>query len=164
MAEEEDRALVLEHLAVDRRIAKGVGVAAHALLGDLLQARALDGGVGATQILRPTAVAGLAAAVAPVGTSEHLRHQNARFHIVRFGHLLLLSRAPSLPGATALKLHDKLMPLHNNLFIESNPAPVKYALSLLGKIDEKLRLPMVPVTEPTRVAVRSAMVHAGLIN
>jgi len=65
---------------------------------------------------------------------------------------------------TALKLHDKLMPLHNNLFIESNPAPVKYALSLLGKIDEKLRLPMVPVTEPTRQAVRSAMVHAGLIN
>src|SRR4051812_1415568 len=65
---------------------------------------------------------------------------------------------------TALKLHDKLMPLHTNLFIESNPAPVKYALSLLGKMDEKLRLPMVPVTEPTRVAVRSAMVHAGLIN
>ncbi len=65
---------------------------------------------------------------------------------------------------TALKLHDKLMPLHTNLFIESNPAPVKYALSLLGKIDEKLRLPMVPVTESTRTAVRSAMVHAGLIN
>jgi 4-hydroxy-tetrahydrodipicolinate synthase len=65
---------------------------------------------------------------------------------------------------TALKLHDKLMPLHTNLFIESNPAPVKYALSLLGKMDEKLRLPMVPVSEPTRAAVRSAMVHAGLIN
>jgi 4-hydroxy-tetrahydrodipicolinate synthase len=66
--------------------------------------------------------------------------------------------------ATALKLHDKLMPLHTNLFIESNPAPVKYALSLLGKMDEKLRLPMVPVSDSTRVAVRSAMVHAGLIN
>ena len=66
--------------------------------------------------------------------------------------------------ATALKLHDKLMPLHSNLFIESNPAPVKYAMSLLGKMDEKLRLPMVPVQESTRVAVRSAMVHAGLIN
>src|SRR6201996_6495460 len=65
---------------------------------------------------------------------------------------------------TALKLHDKLMPLHTNLFIESNPAPIKYALSLLGKMEEKLRLPMVPVSEPTRVAVRSAMVHAGLIN
>jgi 4-hydroxy-tetrahydrodipicolinate synthase len=66
--------------------------------------------------------------------------------------------------ATALKLHDKLMPLHANLFIESNPAPVKYALALLGKIEEKLRLPMVPVSEPTRAAVRKAMVHAGLIN
>jgi 4-hydroxy-tetrahydrodipicolinate synthase len=66
--------------------------------------------------------------------------------------------------AAALKVHDKLMPLHTNLFIESNPSPVKYALSLLGKMDETLRLPMVPVSEPTRVAVRSAMVHAGLIN
>jgi 4-hydroxy-tetrahydrodipicolinate synthase len=37
-------------------------------------------------------------------------------------------------------------------------------MSLLGKMDEKLRLPMVPVSEPTRVAVRGAMVHAGLIN
>jgi len=41
---------------------------------------------------------------------------------------------------------------------------VRETPSLLGKIDEKLRLPMVPVSEPTRVAVRSAMVHAGLIN
>jgi 4-hydroxy-tetrahydrodipicolinate synthase len=65
---------------------------------------------------------------------------------------------------TALALHDKLMPLHTNLFIESNPAPIKYAMSLLGKMDERLRLPMVPVSEPTRVALRSAMVHAGLIN
>ncbi len=56
------------------------------------------------------------------------------------------------------------MPLHSNLFMESNPAPVKYALSLLGKMEERLRLPMVPVSEPTRVAVRNAMVHAGLIN
>jgi 4-hydroxy-tetrahydrodipicolinate synthase len=37
-------------------------------------------------------------------------------------------------------------------------------MSLLGKMDQKLRLPMVPVSEPTRLAVRSAMVHAGLIN
>src|SRR6201987_2421374 len=66
--------------------------------------------------------------------------------------------------ATALKLQDKLMPLHTNLFVETSPAPVKYALSLLGKIDEKLRLPMVPVSEPTRGGGRSAMVHAGLIN
>jgi 4-hydroxy-tetrahydrodipicolinate synthase len=65
---------------------------------------------------------------------------------------------------TALKIHDKLMPLHTNLFMETSPAPIKYAMSLLGKMDEKLRLPMVPVQEATRTAVRSAMVHAGLIN
>ena len=56
------------------------------------------------------------------------------------------------------------MPLHTDLFMESNPAPIKYALSLLGKMEETLRLPMVPVSEPTRVAVRKAMIHAGLIN
>ncbi len=67
-------------------------------------------------------------------------------------------------AASALAIHDKLMPLHTNLFMESNPAPIKYALSLLGKMEETLRLPMVPVSEPTRVAVRQAMVHAGLIN
>src|SRR5947209_20433094 len=56
---------------------------------------------------------------------------------------------------TALKLHDKLMPLHTNIFIESNTAPVKYALSLLGKIEERRRLPMVPVPVPMRCANRS---------
>jgi 4-hydroxy-tetrahydrodipicolinate synthase len=66
--------------------------------------------------------------------------------------------------ATALKLQDKLMPLHTALFIETNPAPAKYALSVLGKCAETVRLPMVPVSEKTRKAVREAMVHAGLIN
>jgi 4-hydroxy-tetrahydrodipicolinate synthase len=66
--------------------------------------------------------------------------------------------------AAALRLQDKLMPLHQRLFIEASPAPVKYALSLLGKIVEKVRLPMVPIGEKSRAAVRDAMVHAGLIN
>jgi 4-hydroxy-tetrahydrodipicolinate synthase len=66
--------------------------------------------------------------------------------------------------AQALKLQDKLMPLHTALFIETSPAPAKYALSVLGKCPETVRLPMVPVTEKTRAAVRDAMVHAGLIN
>jgi 4-hydroxy-tetrahydrodipicolinate synthase len=66
--------------------------------------------------------------------------------------------------AAALKLQDKLMPLHNALFIETNPAPAKYALSVLGKCAETVRLPMVPVAQNTRTAVREAMVHAGLIN
>jgi 4-hydroxy-tetrahydrodipicolinate synthase len=66
--------------------------------------------------------------------------------------------------AGALKLQDKLMPLHTALFIEANPAPAKYALSVLGKCADTVRLPMVPVAEKTRAAVREAMVHAGLIN
>ena len=66
--------------------------------------------------------------------------------------------------AGALALQDKLMPLHTALFLETNPAPAKYALSILGKCAASVRLPMVPVTEATKAAVRSAMVHAGLIN
>lgn len=66
--------------------------------------------------------------------------------------------------ATALRYQDKLMPLHAALFIEANPAPVKYALSVVGRCAETVRLPMVPVAEKTRAAVRDAMVHAGLIN
>jgi 4-hydroxy-tetrahydrodipicolinate synthase len=65
---------------------------------------------------------------------------------------------------TALKLQDKLMPLHMALFIETNPAPVKFALSVLGKCAETVRLPMVPIAERSKAAVREAMVHAGLMN
>jgi 4-hydroxy-tetrahydrodipicolinate synthase len=66
--------------------------------------------------------------------------------------------------AAALRLQDKLMPLHTALFLETSPAPVKYALSVVGKCSETVRLPMVPVNEKTRAAVREAMVHAGLTN
>ncbi len=66
--------------------------------------------------------------------------------------------------AAALKLQDKLAPLHVNLFVETSPAPIKYAMSLIGKCAETVRLPMVPASEKARTAVREAMVHAGLIN
>jgi 4-hydroxy-tetrahydrodipicolinate synthase len=65
---------------------------------------------------------------------------------------------------TALKLQDKLMPLHIALFLETNPAPAKYALSVLGRCVETVRLPMVQLAEKTKTAVRDAMVHAGLLN
>src|ERR1700693_5112946 len=64
----------------------------------------------------------------------------------------------------ALKLQDQLMPLHQNLFIETNPAPAKYALSVLGKCADTVRLPMVTLSDISKTAVRDAMVHAGLIN
>jgi 4-hydroxy-tetrahydrodipicolinate synthase len=66
--------------------------------------------------------------------------------------------------ASALKVQDRLMPLHTNLFIETNPSPVKYAASVLGLMGDEVRLPMLSVSESTKTAVRSAMVHAGLIN
>ena len=66
--------------------------------------------------------------------------------------------------AAALALQDKLAPLHINLFVETSPAPIKYAMSLIGKCTETVRLPMVPASDKARGAVRDAMVHAGLIN
>ena len=66
--------------------------------------------------------------------------------------------------AAALKLQDRLMPLHHAMFVETSPGPVKYAASLLGLCAAEARLPMVPVTESTKAAVREAMVHAGLLN
>jgi len=64
----------------------------------------------------------------------------------------------------ALSLQDKLMPLHTALFLETNPSPAKYALSVLGRCAETVRLPMVTLAEKTKTAVREAMTHAGLIN
>jgi len=64
----------------------------------------------------------------------------------------------------ALKVQDKLMPLHLNLFIEASPCPTKYALSLLGKCADTVRLPIVALSDKSRAVVRDSMVHAGLIN
>jgi 4-hydroxy-tetrahydrodipicolinate synthase len=65
--------------------------------------------------------------------------------------------------ASALDFQDKLMPLHTAIFVESNPCPTKYALSLLGLCTEEVRSPLVTVTDETKAKVRAAMVHAGLI-
>lgn len=66
--------------------------------------------------------------------------------------------------AKALEIQDRLFPLFQALFVETNPSPTKYALSVLGKIADEARLPMVPVTEKTKETVREAMRHAGLLN
>ena len=63
----------------------------------------------------------------------------------------------------AERLDKILQPIHNSLFIESNPSPVKYAASLLNLCLDDVRLPLVKITEPTKKIVRSAMVKAGLI-
>jgi 4-hydroxy-tetrahydrodipicolinate synthase len=63
----------------------------------------------------------------------------------------------------ALALQDRLMPLHDALFVESNPGPVKYAASSLGLCSAEMRLPLVPVSEATRKTVDAALAKVGLI-
>jgi 4-hydroxy-tetrahydrodipicolinate synthase len=66
--------------------------------------------------------------------------------------------------ATALTYQDRLMPLHKALFLEPNPAGAKYACSLIGRMSDDVRLPMVKLAEATRGEIKAAMVHAGLLN
>jgi 4-hydroxy-tetrahydrodipicolinate synthase len=66
--------------------------------------------------------------------------------------------------ATAMAINDRLMPLHQALFVESNPVPAKYALELLGKMGPGLRLPLVGLSETSKESVRQALVQVGLLN
>ncbi len=66
--------------------------------------------------------------------------------------------------ATALAYQDRLMPLHEAIFIEPGLAGAKYGLSLLGLGNEEVRLPLVTLTDPTKARIASAMRHAGLLN
>jgi 4-hydroxy-tetrahydrodipicolinate synthase len=72
----------------------------------------------------------------------------------------------SLSGDTAkaLEIQDRLIPLHTALFKDPNPAPAKYALSILGQMKTDIRLPLVGASESVKDEVKSAMRHAGLIN
>ncbi len=56
------------------------------------------------------------------------------------------------------------MVLHEALFIEASPGPVKYAASLLDKVAPDTRLPLVPIAEASKQAVENAMRSAGLLN
>jgi len=64
---------------------------------------------------------------------------------------------------TALALQDRLMPLHDAMFCEANPGPVKYAASRLGLCEAEVRLPLVPISQASQRAVDAALVRAGLI-
>jgi 4-hydroxy-tetrahydrodipicolinate synthase len=63
----------------------------------------------------------------------------------------------------AHRLDKMLQPIHNSMFIESNPSPVKYAAKLLGLCDDDVRLPLVKVTEPTKEVVKKALASANLL-
>ena len=63
----------------------------------------------------------------------------------------------------AMAIQERLLPLHDALFVESSPGPVKYAASLLGRCGETCRLPLAPVADATRAQVRAAMEEVGLL-
>ncbi|CAN5794874.1 4-hydroxy-tetrahydrodipicolinate synthase [soil metagenome] len=62
----------------------------------------------------------------------------------------------------AREWHYRLLPLMDANFLETNPAPVKAALALTGRIRNVLRLPLVPVTEKTRAAMAAALGDLGV--
>ncbi len=65
--------------------------------------------------------------------------------------------------ATAQAINERLMPLHDAMFVESSPGPVKCAAQLLGLCSDELRLPMAPVADATRARVHQALTSAGLL-
>jgi 4-hydroxy-tetrahydrodipicolinate synthase len=64
----------------------------------------------------------------------------------------------------AIAIQDRLVPVHDAMFCETSPGPVKYAASLLGRSRDLCRLPMAPVAEANKARVRQAMTGAGLLN
>jgi 4-hydroxy-tetrahydrodipicolinate synthase len=62
----------------------------------------------------------------------------------------------------ALQLQDRLMPLHDSLFVESNPGPVKYAAAKLGLSNGETRLPLAPIAAASRKRVDDALATVGL--
>jgi 4-hydroxy-tetrahydrodipicolinate synthase len=63
----------------------------------------------------------------------------------------------------ALAIHQKLYPLFKDLFIETNPVPVKAALAMLGLIDEEYRLPLVQLSAASRATLKAAMKVSGVL-
>ena len=63
----------------------------------------------------------------------------------------------------AERIDQMLQPLHKSLFIESNPAPVKFAAKLLGLCDDEVRLPLVKITKNSQDAVKKSLLHAKLL-
>jgi len=74
------------------------------------------------------------------------------------------SKTNSAEGKLEAERLDKILqPIHNSMFIESNPSPVKYAAKLLGLCGDDVRLPLVRVTEATKEAVKKALVLANIL-
>jgi 4-hydroxy-tetrahydrodipicolinate synthase len=63
----------------------------------------------------------------------------------------------------ALKIHGRFFPLFRNLFIETNPAPIKAALAMKGLIEEEYRLPMVPMAAKNRAVLEKTLKECGVL-
>jgi len=63
----------------------------------------------------------------------------------------------------AKKLDNILQPVHNAMFVESNPSPVKYGAKLMNLCDDDVRLPLVKITDKTKIIVKKALASAKLI-
>ena len=74
----------------------------------------------------------------------------------------LTAAAERSDHAAAHTLHDALAPLFSAAFVESNPIPIKAALALMGRMQNALRLPLVPMDARHEAAVRHALEHAGV--
>jgi 4-hydroxy-tetrahydrodipicolinate synthase len=66
-------------------------------------------------------------------------------------------------AAGALKWHDQLYPLYKDLFIESNPIPVKAALAMMGVIAEEYRLPLTPMSAKNREILKATLKQCGVL-
>lgn len=66
--------------------------------------------------------------------------------------------------ARAVELNNKLLPLHNKLFVEPNPVPVKWAMQEMGLIPSGMRLPLAPLGESFHDTVRAALRESGVLN
>jgi 4-hydroxy-tetrahydrodipicolinate synthase len=66
-------------------------------------------------------------------------------------------------AAAALKLHEKFYPLFKDLFIETNPTPVKAALAMMKLIEEEYRLPLVPMNPKNWDMLRTTMKRCGVL-
>jgi len=63
----------------------------------------------------------------------------------------------------ALQLHEKFYPVFKDLFIETNPGPVKAALAMMGQIEEEYRLPLVPMSSKNRETLRATLKACGIL-
>jgi len=90
-------------------------------------------------------VVSVAANVVPAGVADLVRHANAGNY------------------EEARALHYQLLPIFKVLFVESNPMPVKYALSKMGLIENVLRLPLTPVLESSAAKIDKVLAESGLI-